>query len=239
MSIKGYKDANGNIQKYDINSLDAPFTAEVGQVLVVESVDENGYPNGFSVIDQANGVEVTPGNPEKENTILTVNPDAPEIRMYTADDVDEGFVKKTDIATKSTAGIARIYGTGDKDAPGVGLTGNNILGIVRAKEEEINQKINASKPIVPSTLDYAVKSGLTTNALEWTEEEKQSARDLIGASDSGVEITDGEPTKESTVMTLNPNAEEVNLCTEEDFNAFKEEIDAKFDAFINAEEVAY
>ena len=31
MSIKGYKDANGNIQKYDINSLDVPFTAEVGQ----------------------------------------------------------------------------------------------------------------------------------------------------------------------------------------------------------------
>lgn len=28
-----------------------------------------------------------------------------------------------------------------------------------------------------------------------------------------VEITDGEPTKESTVMTLNPNAEEVNLYT--------------------------
>ena len=39
-----------------------------------------------------------------------------------------------------------------------------------------------------------------------------------------VEITDGEPTKESTVMTLNPNAEEVNLCTEEDFNILKEEI---------------
>ena len=109
MSIKGYKDANGNIQKYDINSLDAPFTAEVGQVLVVESVDENGYPNSFSVIDQANGVE----------------------------------------------------------------------------------------------------------------------------------ITDGEPTKESTVMTVNPNAEEVNICTEEDFNAFKEEIDAKFDALVNGNEVAY
>lgn len=47
-----------------------------------------------------------------------------------------------------------------------------------------------------------------------------------------VEITDGEPTKESTVLTVNPNAEEVHLYT-------AEEIDAKFDAFINAEEVAY
>lgn len=49
---------------------------------------------------------------------------------------------------------------------------------------------------------------------------------------NGVEITDGEPTKSSTVMTLNPNAEEVHLYT-------AEEIDAMFDAFINAEEVSY
>ena len=33
-----------------------------------------------------------------------------------------------------------------------------------------------------------------------------------------VEITDGEPTKASTVMTLNPNAEEVNLYTAEEFD---------------------
>ena len=34
-----------------------------------------------------------------------------------------------------------------------------------------------------------------------------------------VEITDGEPTKESTVMTLNPNAEEVHLYTAEEIDA--------------------
>lgn len=60
MSIKGYKDDNGNIQKYDINSLDVPFTAEVGQVLVVKAVDENGKPieweciDPFTLIDESN-----------------------------------------------------------------------------------------------------------------------------------------------------------------------------------------
>ena len=54
-----------------------------------------------------------------------------------------------------------------------------------------------------------------------------------------VEVTDGEPTKEGTVMTVNPNAEEVTLCTEEDFNALKAEINAKFDALVNGNEVAY
>ena len=48
---------------------------------------------------------------------------------------------------------------------------------------------------------------------------------------SGVEITDGEPTKQGTVMTLNPNAEEVNICTEEDFNALREEIDTMFGSY--------
>lgn len=54
----------------------------------------------------------------------------------------------------------------------------------------------------------------------------------VGTDFGGVEITDGEPTKESTVMTLNPNAEEVHLYT-------AEEIDAKFDALVNGNEVAY
>lgn len=91
MSIKGYKDANGNIQKYDINSLDAPFTAEVGQVLVVESVDENGYPNGFSVGDQSSGIEITDGEPTKASTVMTLNPNAEEVKLYTAEEIDAKF----------------------------------------------------------------------------------------------------------------------------------------------------
>ena len=61
---------------------------------------------------------------------------------------------------------------------------------------------------------------------------KENGSGNVGTDFGGVEITDGEPTKSSTVMTLNPNAEEVQLYT-------APEIDAMFDAFINAEEVSY
>ena len=54
----------------------------------------------------------------------------------------------------------------------------------------------------------------------------------VGTDFGGVEITDGEPTKETTVMTLNPNAEEVHLYT-------AEEIDAMFNALVDGNEVAY
>lgn len=89
MSVKGFKHADGNIEKYDINALETSFTAEVGQVLVVESIDENGHPNGFSVIDQPSGVEVTSSAPEKEGTVLTVNPNSEKINLYTAEETDE------------------------------------------------------------------------------------------------------------------------------------------------------
>ena len=90
-SIKGFKNITGDIDKYDINSLDAPFIAEVGQVLIVESVDENGHPNGFSVIDQASGVEITDGEPTKESTVMTLNPNAEEVNLYTAEEIDAKF----------------------------------------------------------------------------------------------------------------------------------------------------
>ena len=289
-----------------------PDEAEVGQILVVKAVDENGKPIEWEVIDAPTGsgedgyspiatVEQTETGAtisiqDKNGTTTAVvnhgadgkdgkdgytpqkgidyfdgkeglngkdGDDGKTAYQYAKDggytgtekefaqkmakeiptklsdlENDSDFIKNTDYATKDKAGIAKIYPTSDKNVPGVGLSGNNILGIVSATNANIDEK-TTKNPITPTNLDYAVKSAMTTNTLEWTEEEKQSARDLIGASDTGVEITDGEPTKESTVMTLNPNAEEVNLCTEEDFNAFKEEIDAKFDAFINAEEVSY
>lgn len=51
----------------------------------------------------------------------------------------------------------------------------------------------------------------------------------VGSDFGGVEITDGEPTKETTVMTLNPNAEEVHLYTAEEIDAMKETWTTLFD----------
>lgn len=71
--------------------------------------------------------------------------------------------------------------------------------------------------ILVSNLDKAVRLAMCDGkGEEWTAEEKQAARERIGAVDSGIEITSGEPTKESTVITVDPNAEEVNLYTAEE-----------------------
>ena len=194
MNIKGFKDANGNIQKYDINALATPFTAEVGQVLVVESVDENGHPNGFSVVDQPSGVEITSSTPQKEGTVLTVNPNSEKINLYTSEEVDE---KMAALGTVEITGgdpvVDNTVMTLNPDADDINLyTAEEI----DSKVEEINSEINNLK-----------EAGT-------------------------VEVTSGEPTKESTVMTIDLNSEEVEIYT-------KEEIDAMFDALVNGNEVAY
>lgn len=91
-----------------------------------------------------------------------------------------GAIGSGDIANKDKAGIMRAYQTSDKNVPGVGLSGNNIIGIVRATDTDIDEQTNTSKPIVPSNLSYAVKVGLTNNNEEWTDEEKASAMKLLG-----------------------------------------------------------
>ena len=131
---------------------------------------------------------------------------------------DSSFVKNTDYASAAKAGVVKVN---IAQGSGLELENGEKLRLVGAGQKTITERYGDA-PITPANLDYAVRSGLISNRLEWTEQQKQSARDLIGASDSGVEITDGEPTKNGTVMTVNPNAEEVHLYTAEEIDAMKE-----------------
>lgn len=70
------------------------------------------------------------------------------------------------------------------------------------------------------------------NTYTKTEVDEKLQNVSTGDVEGLVEITSGEPTKDGTVMTVNPNAEEVHLYT-------AEEIDAMFDALVNGNEVAY
>lgn len=94
-SIKGFKNITGDIDKYDINSLDAPFTATPGQFLSVKTVDANGKPLTYVATDsKADGtVEITEGNPTREGTVLTINPSSEEFDFYTAPEVDAKIEK--------------------------------------------------------------------------------------------------------------------------------------------------
>ena len=69
-----------------------------------------------------------------------------------------------------------------------------------ATEEDVEEKENTYKPITPSTIDCAVKSGLIDNKFDLTSEEKDSVREFIGASS---QIT---PTKSGTTILITDSA---------------------------------
>lgn len=52
--------------------------------------------------------------------------------------------------------------------------------IVKATDTEILNKTQIYRPITPSTLDYAVKVGVTTNTIELTDGEKEAAQEWLG-----------------------------------------------------------
>lgn len=61
--------------------------------------------------------------------------------------------------------------------------------IASATKEEIAAKITSYKPISPYLNDYAWKVSATTNTEEWTDEEKTSACETIGALKKSTEVT--------------------------------------------------
>ena len=65
---------------------------------------------------------------------------------------------------------------------GIGITSNGELRTSAATDAEIESKSNTAKPLVPASVDKAVREGLGNNSLTWTEAYKTSARNTIGAS---------------------------------------------------------
>lgn len=101
------------------------------------------------------------------------------------------YVKFTDIADTSKAGVVTLNRAGQY---GIGWNEKTGLFLASATNNEISLKNHANKAISPINLDYATKIGLTTNTLEWSDEEKASARNLIGAisaEDSPVWVAGG------------------------------------------------
>lgn len=86
------------------------------------------------------------------------------------------YVKNTDYAAELTAGVVKV-----NSVYGLRMSSDHTIRVYPATNTEIDAKTTTYKPIVPSNLNYAVKTGMTTNTLEWTDEEKASARTLINA----------------------------------------------------------
>lgn len=101
------------------------------------------------------------------------------------------YVKNTDYATDGKGGVVKVnqtYGT---------RMVSGVLDLMPAQYSEIDNRSHNEYPlymvsnntrhmIVPANVDYAVKKALTDNVLAdtnqaWTDEDKASARDLLGA----------------------------------------------------------
>lgn len=63
------------------------------------------------------------------------------------------YVKNTDYATKTSVGVVKA-----SEGGGIGVSSSGNLMTVKATDTEIDEKTNTFKPIVPSNLEYAVKS---------------------------------------------------------------------------------
>lgn len=112
------------------------------------------------------------------------------------DDVDlTDYVKKTDYATAYEGGVVKVPTIGNV-SKGIYISSEGILAIRQARENEIAGKTNIYNPLVPATLDYAIKVGLTTNTQTLTKEEKQAACEWLGVVDA--------------VLAALPNGDEVS-----------------------------
>ena len=138
------------------------------------------------------------------------------------------YVKKTDYPDSTIkAGVVKVNPT-DFGIGAYPTTG--ILYVTPADKAQIDAKTHVRRPITPHLLDYAVKKGLTDNKEEWTDDEKASARALVGAVGS----TDyGSNEKPGLVqgytpygIYANPNTGIISIV-----GASYEEIDAKSNGY--------
>ena len=86
-----------------------------------------------------------------------------------------GYVKDTDWATNEKGGVARI-----NSIYGLIVNASGFLYVNKASQANIEAKTDNYRPIVPSSLDYAVKVAMTTNTIELTPLEKAAAQRWFG-----------------------------------------------------------
>lgn len=154
-------DSNGNI-KTVTNTI--PFE-------VTTAVVENQYQEVDLTIPESSGVDIK--LKVGASTVTSVNGMSGDVVIDTSK-----FVKDTDYPTNNTAGVVKTnFTTGVSNSSG-------LLYVVQATDDEIQAKTNIYKPVVPKSLDLAVKTGVTTNSYELTEDEKANAKQWLGYADS-------------------------------------------------------
>lgn len=87
------------------------------------------------------------------------------------------YVKNTDYATKNKAGVVKV----SDSINGIAIDENGTIYLQPASTNNIDNK-TSYQPITPNRLDYALVSGLTTNKIELTEEQKTKVQEWLGVT---------------------------------------------------------
>lgn len=88
------------------------------------------------------------------------------------------YVKNTDYATAGKGGVVKIAGYG------LAIGASGVLSVNLASNDAIDERTSKFNPIVPSNLNFAVKSALSDakRISDMTDEEKANARGVISAA---------------------------------------------------------
>jgi hypothetical protein len=96
----------------------------------------------------------------------------------------QGFVRKTDFATTETPGVVRLASSSGLKILEGSSTTTPSLAINPASLSSISNRANGVAPIVPNTVDYAVRAALTDpKNVTWTPEQKAAVRELLGITE--------------------------------------------------------
>lgn len=89
------------------------------------------------------------------------------------------YVKKTDYASTNKAGVIKV-----STSMGLKMNEDGSLYYLNANAAETQAKETTKRVLTPKYVDYIIKYGLTDNQLDWTDEDKQKARALLGVDEA-------------------------------------------------------
>ena len=169
--------------------------ANTTDVYTKEDIDDKNYTTLVEVTQQgyaktedipsldglATEVQLTEGlNTKQDKGDYALKTDIPEIpNNISAFNNDMAYVTNTDYATAIQGGVVKfnsIYGNG--------VLGSGVVTTVKSTDDEIIAKSQKYRPIVPANLDLAVKTGITTNSYELTDNEKANVKQWLGYADN-------------------------------------------------------
>ena len=170
-------DSNGNI-KTVTNTI--PFE-------VTTAVVENEYQEIGLTIPESSGVDIK--LKVGASTVTSVNGmtgdvviEIPDVSgLATKEEIPDltEYVKNTDYSTGDKAGVCKWRST-----YGIAVNKDGFIYVVPPSDQQIIDKTNYLLPIIPSNLDLAVKTGVTTNTIELSADEKANAKAWLGYADN-------------------------------------------------------